>query len=90
MSVEGVDFGATWGMPKQRGVFPLSGGWKSSTLYEVRVAFNRCNPMHTAIFYSGFVKDGIPGGYNQIWSPSYERERYDLSDAYRLIAIREL
>lgn len=44
-------------------------GWKSETYYIVEVAFGPGNPVHTKIFYSGFVDkiNGMPGGYNQLF-----------------------
>ena len=46
------------------------GGWKEHTLYEVRVAWSRNNPVYTCLMYSGFLSEGQPAGYACLWSPT--------------------
>lgn len=60
--------------PEQRTVTPPLGGWKERTYYVVRVAWNKGNPIHKAVFFTGFLNgpDGGPGGYSKVWSGSYE------------------
>jgi hypothetical protein len=42
-----------------------------------------------AVFYSGFLNDsdGGPGGYSQIWNPSYDRE--DWRQVYYMEVVEE-
>lgn len=44
------------------------------TYYVVEVALNDCNPLHRAIFYSGFLGDKTkrPAGYACIWNALYD------------------
>lgn len=76
-------------LPCKQGVIPPTGGWKPRTYYSVRVAWNKSNPVHMAIFYSGFLNDpdGGPGGYSQIWNPSYDRE--DWRQVYYMEVVEE-
>lgn len=57
-------------LPKpERTIIPPPSGWVPKTLYVVHVSVHPKNPIWEAVFYSGFLNDGEPGGYNQIWSP---------------------
>jgi hypothetical protein len=60
--------------PPIRTIIPPPTGWKPKTFYAVRVAWNKHNVIHKAIFYSGFLNDpdNQPGGYNRIWNPTYD------------------
>lgn len=40
-------------------------GWQDNSLYIVEVAFRPTNPVFSTLFFTGFVHNGIPGGYNQ-------------------------
>jgi hypothetical protein len=64
-------------------------GWKPQTYYIVQVSFGSGNPIHKAIFYSGFITDSKPCGYNTIFNPSYD-ENYDINRAYYMKVIEEL
>lgn len=75
--------------PDQRTIIPPEGGWKPSTYYIVEVAFNRNNPIHRSIFYSGFLNNGSPAGYNSIWNPSYD-EQHDIDTVHYMKAIKEV
>lgn len=55
---------------------PPYGGWRSNHVYLVEVAFNKNNPIHKALFYAGFISDGIPGSYNTLWNPTYDKIEY--------------
>lgn len=48
------------------------GGWKSGTFYLVEVAWNVNNPIHRAIFYSGFLDGDQPGASSCLFNPAYE------------------
>lgn len=75
----------------KRGVIPPEEGWKENTYYIVDVAFNRHNPVHKAIFFTGFLngRDGGPGGYNQLFNPSWEGHQ-ELGDMYYVKAVELL
>lgn len=53
-------------------LIPPKGGWESHTWYLVEVMYNKQNPVHLSLFYSGFCDpknpggrpDGNPGNYN--------------------------
>jgi len=48
--------------------------FEEKTYYVVEVAMRDSNPLHRAIFYSGYLNgpSGKPGGYAVIWEGSYE------------------
>jgi hypothetical protein len=65
------------------------------------VAWSPHNVLHKAIFYTGFLNgpNGEPGGYNQIWNPTYDRvilprdvslHEYRLDRAHYVRALYEL
>ena len=70
-------------------IVPPEGGWKERTLYAVEVSFNTGNPIHNAVFFSGFLRDGNPANYNQVWNPSYD-EPYTIRRLHYLKVLREL
>jgi len=53
---------------EKKEIIPPEGGWKESTYYIVEVSFSRTNPVHRKIFYSGFLIEGFPAGYNQLFA----------------------
>lgn len=73
-------------------IFPPAGGWKPHTLYLVDVSMDACNPMHKALFYSGFLHDGWPAGYNGVTSivPSSHSTPREITGIYYLKVIKEL
>jgi hypothetical protein len=75
---------------KTKQIIPPAEGWKPSTLYYVEVAFDPNNVVHKALFYSGFLTEGRPGGYNQIWSPLYDTGYYHIGHAHYLKVVREM
>lgn len=71
----------------KRCVIPPPGGWNPNTYYIVDVAFNSSNPIHRAIFYTGFLsKGGHPQGYNSFVTS----DNAEISDAYYVKALAEL
>jgi hypothetical protein len=40
-------------------------GWEERTWYLVEVAFSNNNPVHRSLFFTGFLTDGKPCGYNE-------------------------
>ena len=59
-------------LPPNREIIPPEGGWEEQTTYLVEVSFRSANPIHRALFFSGFLIKGKPGGYNRIFNPTYE------------------
>lgn len=78
-------------LPEGKEIIPPENGWKAETYYVVDVAWNSANPIHRAIFYTGFLngKKSRPGGYNQIFNPTYE-ELKEFKDAYYMKIVREV
>ena len=79
---------------KVQTVIPPEGGWQSNTLYLVDVAYFENNPIHRALFFSGFLHKGKPNGYHGIMSklPSthYHELDRELHQVYYLKVIRVL
>lgn len=56
-------------------VIAPEGGWKPSTYYLVEVSFRSTNPIHHAIFYTGFLdQEGQPENYSCLFNPTWEPE----------------
>ena len=72
--------------PKE--ITPPAGGWKENTFYVVDVAFAANNPIHRSIFFTGFLDDGVPGGYNKFFCEGACSLTYNC--AYYLKAIAEI
>lgn len=75
--------------PKCKSIRPPEGGWRAHHWYVVHVSYRSVNPVHKALFYTGFVSGGVPSGYNKLVSGSYERD-YQFSEAYYLRAVQDL
>lgn len=74
---------------KQARIIPPPKGWEESTWYIVDVAYSVSNVIHRALFYTGFLSEEKPSGYNMLVSPGYEDPcRY--SDAIYLKAVGRL
>ena len=64
-------------------------GWESNTYYIVEVAFSACNVVFRVIFYSGFVSDGKPCGYNGLLSTKLN-DKPEINELYYLKALEKL
>lgn len=64
-------------------------GWEEEAVYLVDVSFNKNNPIHRSVLFSGFLHDGEPGNYHMICNTSYERN-FELKDIYYLKVIRKI
>lgn len=53
-------------------VYP-SDGWANRSLYLVRISHNPYNPVYEAFFWTGFVQNGVPGGYNRVFHYAHDR-----------------
>jgi len=76
-------------MPPSKGVVAPEEDWKDNTYYLVCASFSEFNPCHEYVFYSGFINDDIPSGYNQFFYDS-DRERLSISDVYYMHVVKEL
>jgi hypothetical protein len=76
-------------------ILPPKDGWQPNTVYLVEVAMHESNPIHRALFYSGFLngkgEDGEwPGGYNNVISPVSPQEPVQISKVRYLKVIEVL
>ena len=76
-------------LPTKKAIIPPTNGWKPQSYYKVIVALNANNPIHESIFYSGFLHEGEPAGYNQVWNPTYDRT-FPIHEIFYLKVIGEL
>ena len=49
-----------------RTIIPLAEGWLEKSYYVVDIAVKQGSVIHKAIFYTGFLHNGEPWGYNSI------------------------
>jgi len=58
---------------KNSTIIPPKEGWQEHTWYLVEVAYNRHNPVHLSLFFSGFLNERgrTPGGYNGLQPLNY-------------------
>ena len=71
------------------GIKQPEGGWKKRTYYKVLVKLSKSNVEHTSIFFSGYLHNGKPSGYNKLFNPSYDRH-YEFCDIYAMRVQQEL
>ena len=74
---------------KKGTIIPPVNGWKEKTYYVVRVALGSENVIHKSLFYSGFLQDSKPCGYNCLLNPVYDT-KYKLTQTYYLQVIEQL
>ena len=72
-------------LPKDKKIIPPKDGWKDRTFYWVNASFNKYNPISRYMFYSGFISNGVPCGYNRFFGHDL-----DINDAYYLEVIMEV
>ena len=60
-------------LPPYKGLQAPEGGWKPHTYYTALVSVNSGNPLHEAIFFSGFLNECTkePGSYACAMNPTY-------------------
>ena len=68
--------------PKLKEIYHPAEGWVEHAYYVVEASFNNNNPVWNYIYFTGFLRDGIPSGYNQIVSKSDDILKY--TDAHYL------
>ncbi len=77
-------------MPPEKCIIAPEGGWKDNTTYIVEVSFNSQNPVHLAMFFSGFLNDaGKPSSYNDLYNPVW-CGTHSISDVYYMKVLGEL
>lgn len=67
--------------------------WTPNTWYLVEVAFNKHNPIHRSMFYTGFLngKNDGPGGYSGFQAINYAGgDETHISEAYYLKIVKRL
>lgn len=74
---------------KKGTIIPPAEGWESDTYYIVEVAFSGNNVIFRVIFYSGFVRDGKPCGYNGLLSTKLD-DKPEISELYYLKVLEKL
>lgn len=80
-------------LPRENAIIGPKDGWEGRTWYLANVSFNKNNPIHICLFYSGFLNDkgNFPGAYNAIVSLNgHDDEQYTLTHAYFLEAFKKL
>jgi hypothetical protein len=63
------------------------GGWEERTWYLVEVAFNNNNPVHKKMFFTGFISDGKPCGYNEF---ARSEDNLEYNDSVYLRPVKRL
>lgn len=53
-------------MVDKKGIIPPDGGWEERSWYLVEVSYFKGNPIHQSLFFTGFLQEGQPGGYNSV------------------------
>ncbi len=72
-------------------IIPPIEGWLEKAYYLVEVAWSNGNPIHRAIFYTGFLHNDHPAGYNQLYNGSYSIfEDHSITFVYYMKSIRLL
>ena len=74
---------------KYKTIFSPAGGWREKTYYVVKVSFSAQNPIHEAIFFTGFLRHGRPSEYNKIFCSNYEID-YDYNCAHFIRPVKEI
>jgi hypothetical protein len=70
---------------------PPTNGWEENTVYWVKVSFSKHNPIHKAIFFSGFLTPKRePGVYNTLFNPSYGRNHVEYHNIHYLEVVKIL
>ena len=62
------------GLPVVESIIPPLNGWEERTFYLVEIAWTKHNPIHKALFYTGFLHGDEPGNYAGTFNPTYEPE----------------
>lgn len=76
--------------PKERTILTPAEGWKPDTIYLVKVAWNKANPIHEAILQTGFIsEEGEFAGYCRIWHNTYDYAE-NANEAHYLEVIKTL
>jgi hypothetical protein len=79
-------------MDEPKGIYPPEDGWKERTWYLVEVSIRPGNPIWKGLFYTGFLQDGKPSGYNGFFPANCAPTEgsYPIQAARYLKAVKEL
>ncbi|MBU0564916.1 MAG: hypothetical protein KJ890_15610 [Gammaproteobacteria bacterium] len=75
--------------PQNRTLITPPEGWEPESWYQVEVSFNRNNPVHRALLFTGFLHDGQPGNYHYLTSSGWE-ELSKLDELHYLSPLKQL
>lgn len=75
--------------PQNRTLITPPEGWEPESWYQVEVSFNRNNPVHRALLFTGFLHDGHPGNYHYLTSSGWE-EISKLDELHYLSPLKHL
>ena len=75
-------------MSKKQIIYPPKEGWMEQAWYLVEMSMGPNNPVHRNLFYTGFLNDGKPAGYNHFAGNTIIGEEYSISDVYYMKAVR--
>lgn len=66
-------------------------GWEQNCWYLVEVAYSESNLIHRSLFYSGFLREQKPAGYNGFVNSTYDEDIVlTFKDAYHLKVIKKI
>lgn len=64
-------------------------GWEPCTYYVVDASFASNNPAHRYIFYSGYLTNGVPCGYNGFAEFGRGEQGKEIQEAYFINVVRK-
>lgn len=80
-------------MKVEREIIPPKNGWKQNTWYIVDISCRPGNPIHESLFYTGFLDNGKPSGYNGLVpanGPDFEDKPLTINQVVYCKAKKEL
>lgn len=80
---------ADYRLEQESKILPPTEGWKEHTYYLVEVSYRPSNPVHLAIFAVGFLREGVPGNYSEVWTNTYDSSE-PFSKVHYLKVLKEL
>lgn len=75
--------------PQNRTLITPPEGWEPESWYQVEVSFNRNNPVHRALLFTGFLRNGQPGNYHYLTSSGWG-ELSKLDEVHYLSPLKHL
>lgn len=74
----------------KRHEYPKDPPLKESSWYLVEVAFFKHNPIHRALLYTGFLRNGKPGNYSFVLNPAWEPVAQPVDEPMYLKVLKHL